>query len=79
MARSFLSIPNTDWLDRLRPVFSDNQFDVDYSSWRMCVAVIGLLIVGSTRLAQLRQLGRDPVFLRFSSLMRLPSERTLSR
>lgn len=35
--------------------------------------------MGGTRLAHLRQLGRDPVILRLARLQRLPSERTLSR
>jgi hypothetical protein len=67
------------WLDRLRRVFDIRGFETDYGSWRMSLAVIGLLLVGGTRLAHLRQLGSDPLFLRFARLQRLPSERTLSR
>ena len=67
------------WVDRLREVFAPRRFDTDYGSWRMSLAVIGLLLVGGTRLAHLRQLGSDPLFLRFAGLQRLPSERTLSR
>lgn len=67
------------WLSRLRQISAARRFDTDYGSWRMSLAVIGLLIVGGSRLAHLRQLGRDPVFLRFARLQRLPSERTLSR
>ena len=67
------------WLDRLRQVFALRRFDTDYGSWRMALAVIGLLLVGGSRLAHLRQLSSDPVFLRFARLRRLPSERTLSR
>lgn len=67
------------WTARVRQVFADRRFDTDYGSWRMSLAVIGLLLVGGTRLAHLRQLGRDPLFLRFARLHRLPSERTLSR
>ena len=67
------------WLEQLREVFSVRRFDTDYGSWRMSLAVIGLLLVGGSRLAHLRQLGRDPVFLRFARLRQLPSERTLSR
>lgn len=67
------------WLARLREVFGPRRFDTDYGSWRMSLAVLGLLVVGGTRLAHLRQLGSDPIFLRFVRLHRLPSERTLSR
>lgn len=67
------------WIDRLREVFAPRRFDTDYGSWRMSLAVVGLLLVGGTRLAHLRQLGSDPIFLRFARLQRLPSERTLSR
>ncbi|MCP5031423.1 MAG: hypothetical protein GY939_06420, partial [Actinomycetia bacterium] len=67
------------WLARLREVYAGRRFDTDYGSWRMSLAVIGMLIVGGSRLAHLRQLGRDPVFLRFARLRKLPSERTLSR
>lgn len=67
------------WSDRLRQMFSDRRFDSDYGSWRMSLAVIGLLIVGGARLAHLSQLGSDPIFLRFARLQRLPSQRTLSR
>jgi hypothetical protein len=67
------------WAGRLRQVFADRRFDTDYGSWRMTLAVIGLLLAGGTRLAHLRQLASDPLFLRFARLHRLPSERTLSR
>ena len=67
------------WLVRLREVFAPRRFDTDYGSWRMSLAVLGLLVVGGRRLAHLCQLGSDPVFLRFTRLQRLPSERTLSR
>lgn len=67
------------WLERLRRVFADRRFDADYSSWRMALAVIGLLVVGGTRLAHLRQLRSDPLVLRFARLRRLPTARTLSR
>jgi hypothetical protein len=67
------------WIRRLRQVFADRQFDTDYGSWRMSLAVIGLIIVGGSRLAHLRQLATDPLFLRFTHLQRLPADRTLSR
>lgn len=64
---------------RLKEVFSVRQFDSDYGSFRTALALIGMLIVGGTRLGHLRQLRRDPIFLRFAKLSRLPTERTLSR
>ena len=69
----------TGFADRLKEVFSVRQFDTDYGSFRTALAVIGMMIVGGTRLRHLRQLRRDPIFLRFSRLSRLPTERTLSR
>jgi len=67
------------WLERIREIFADREFDNDYSSWRMTLAVIGLLIVGGTRVAHLTWLGCDPLFLRFAQFRILPSTRTLSR
>ncbi len=64
---------------KLAAVFADRQFDTDYGSFRMALATIGLLLTGGTRLRHLRVLERDPLFLRFARLQRLPSERTLSR
>ena len=67
------------WAERIRKVFADREFDTDYGSFRMTLTVIGLLLVGGTRLAHLRELAIDPVFLRFVRFERLPCERTLSR
>jgi hypothetical protein len=64
---------------QLEAVFADRRFDTDYGSFRMALATIGLLLVGGSRLRHLRVLERDPLFLRFARLTRLPSERTLSR
>lgn len=64
---------------RLRDLFSIRRFDNDYSSWRLALAVIGMLLVGGTRLRHLRHLEGDPLFHRFTRLERLPSDRTLSR
>jgi hypothetical protein len=64
---------------QLEAVFADRRFDTDYGSFRMALAAIGLLLVGGSRLCHLRVLERDPLFLRFARLTRLPSERTLSR
>ena len=67
------------WLDRIREVFADREFDTDYGSFRMSLMTIGLLLVGGSRLAHLDQLRLDPLFHRFACLKRLPSERTFSR
>lgn len=67
------------WLARLREVFAVRRFDTDYGSWRMALAMIGLLLVGGTRVAHLGQLATDPLFLRFARLKRLPTERTVAR
>ncbi|MGA7271636.1 MAG: IS1380 family transposase [Acidimicrobiia bacterium] len=67
------------WLDRIREVFADRCFDSDYGSFRMTLVAVGLLLLGGERLAHLEQLRLDPVFHRFASLSRLPSERTFSR
>ena len=67
------------WAGRIEKVFADRDFDTDYGSFRMTLSVIGLLLVGGSRLAHLRELEIDPVFLRFARLTRLPSERTVSR
>jgi hypothetical protein len=67
------------WSQRLRAVFADREFDSDYGSFRICLTVIGLILVGGERLSHLRELGIDPLFARFAKLQTLPSERTLSR
>lgn len=67
------------WLQQIRQVFEDREFDSDYTSWRMTLCVIALLLVGGTRVAHLAQLGCDPIFLRLVRLQVLPSARTLSR
>jgi hypothetical protein len=67
------------WLDRIREVFVDREFDSDYGSFRMSLMTIGLMLLGGSRLAHLDQLRLDPLFHRFACLRRLPSERTFSR
>lgn len=67
------------WVDRLREVFDDREFDTDYGSLRMSLCVIGLLLIGGRRLVHLRELDLDPVFQRFAKVGRVPSVRTLSR
>lgn len=51
--------------------------DGDYGFTRMLLALVGLLIVGGVRVTHLAFLGMDPVFLRFSGLHRLPTDRTV--
>jgi hypothetical protein len=63
---------------RLQQVFSIRQFDGDYGSFRITLALIGMLLVGGTRLRHLRVLERDPLFLRFARLQRLPTDRTVA-
>ncbi len=63
---------------RLQEVFSIRQFDGDYGSFRITLALMGMLLLGGTRLRHLRVLERDPLFLRFSRLHRLPTDRTVS-
>lgn len=67
------------WSDRLRTVFADRQFDSDYGSFRCVLLVVGLLLLGGSRLSHIRVLDRDPLFRRFTRLHQLPDERTLSR
>jgi hypothetical protein len=65
--------------DRLREAFSIRRFDSDYGSFRVTLALIGMLLLGGTRLRHLRVLERDPLFLRFARLQKLPCDRTVSR
>ena len=51
----------------------------DYSVVSMIRLIAGMLVAGGSRLAHVEYLRVDPVFLRFCHLVRLPSERTLSR
>jgi hypothetical protein len=66
-------------LARLKEVFAVREFDTDYSSYRMALALIAMLIVGGSRLRHLRLLAHDPLVLRFAQLTRLPDIRTTSR
>lgn len=65
--------------DRLREVFSIRRFEGDYGSFRIALALVGMLVLGGTRLRHLRVLERDPLFLRFARLHKLPCDRTVSR
>jgi hypothetical protein len=67
------------WAPRLREVFADRAFDGDYGSFRCVLVVVGMLLLGGSRLSHLRVLERDRLFQRFARLHRLPDERTLAR
>ena len=75
--RRFLE--HSGFVARLEAVFADRGFDSDYGSLRMTLATIALLLVGGSRLRHIEVLAHDPLFRRFSRLLRVPSERTLSR
>lgn len=64
---------------RLQNVFSIRRFDGDYGSFRIALALIGMLLIGGRRLRHLPMLERDPVFVRFTRLQQLPTDRTISR
>ena len=64
--------------ERLQAAFSIRQFDGDYGSFRITLALMGMMLLGGTRLRHLRVLERDPLFLRFARLHRLPTDRTVS-
>lgn len=69
-----------EWIDlrsRMRDGLHGVVPDGDYGFTRMLMALIGLLIVGGTRVTHLAFLGSDPVFLRFCGLHRLPADRTV--
>jgi hypothetical protein len=67
------------WSQRLAQVFADRRFDSDYGSFRLVLVVVGMLLLGGSRLSHVRVLENDPLFARFTRLQRLPDERTLSR
>jgi hypothetical protein len=75
--RRFLD--RSGFTERLREVFSIRRFDSDYGSFRITLALIGMLLLGGRRLRHLPLLERDPIFLRFTRLQQLPSARTVSR
>ena len=74
--RRFLD--HSGFAERLQKVFSIRRFDGDYGSFRVTLALMGMLLLGGTRLRHLRMLERDPLFLRFARLHRLPTDRTVS-
>lgn len=67
------------WAERLKAVFADRGFDSDYGSFRIALVVVGMLLLGGSRMSHVRVLDRDRLFHRFARLHRLPEERTLSR
>jgi hypothetical protein len=71
-------VDRSGFAERLKKVFSIRRFDGDYGSFRITLALMGMLLLGGTRLHHLRILERDPLFLRFARLHRLPTDRTLS-
>ena len=71
-------VDRSGFAERLKKVFSIRQFDGDYGSFRITLALMGMLLLGGTRLRHLRTLERDPLFLRFARLQRLPTDRTVS-
>jgi hypothetical protein len=75
--RRFLS--RSGFVAGLESLFAERRFDTDYGSFRMTLATIALLLVGGSRLCHIEVLARDPLFRRFARLLRVPSERTLSR
>jgi hypothetical protein len=51
----------------------------DYGALGFLRCLVGLLLVGGRRITHLRVVERDPVFLRFAGLHRLPADRTVVR
>ena len=49
----------------------------DYGAGRILLALIGMLVIGGTRVTHLAFLGVDPVLLRFCGLKQLPTDRTV--
>ncbi len=70
---------SSGFLARLKEVFVIREFDTDYRSYRMALALIGMLIVGGSRLFHLQLLAHDPLVLRFAQLTRMPDIRTTAR
>jgi hypothetical protein len=71
-------VDRSGFTKRLKQVFAVRRFDGDYGSFRVVLTLIGMLLLGGTRLRHLRVLERDPLFLRFARLQRLPTDRTVS-
>ena len=71
-------VDRSGFAERLKRVFSIRCFDGDYGSFRVTLALIGMLMISGTRIRHLRNLERDPLLLRFARLQRLPTGRTVS-
>lgn len=67
------------WASRLAAIFAGRCFDSDYGSLRCVLLVVGLLLLGGSRLSHIRVLDQDALFRRFARLHKLPDERTLAR
>jgi hypothetical protein len=68
-----------DFAGRLRRAWHDLRCEGDYGARRFVLCLMGLLLIGGRRITHLRVMERDPVFLRFAGLQRLPADRTLVR
>jgi len=68
-----------DFPGRLRRAWRDLDCEGDYGARRFVLCLVGLLLVGGRRITHLRVMERDPVFLRFAGLQRLPADRTIVR
>ena len=64
--------------ERLQKEFSVCQFDGDCGSLRITLPPIDTLLIGGAHMRHLGMLERDPLFLRFTRLHRLPTDRTVS-
>ena len=51
----------------------------DYGAAQLCLAIVGLLLVGGWRVTHLAFVGSDPILLRFCGLKQLPADRTIVR
>lgn len=51
----------------------------DYGAAQICLAIMGLLLVGGWRVTHLAFVGTDPLLLRFCGLRQLPADRTIVR
>jgi hypothetical protein len=71
-------LDRSGFIERLRKLFSVQQFESDYGSLRMTLVLIAMLIVGGRRLRHLGHLEQDPMVRRFAGLHQLPTDRTVS-
>ena len=68
-----------DLAGRLRRAWGDLGCEGDYGARRFVLCLVGLLLIGGRRITHLRVVERDPVFLRFAGLRRLPADRAVVR